>query len=125
MATVSQTLDRGHANTIPDAMRRVSLGAILAGLVPRRIARTGLVSGATHVEPEAGALLIVALADGAALIQIENGTAGAGEVLVVYNAQGVATLTFGDGAQTAYRVVKTVLPANLATNLAANNGDGG
>lgn len=124
MATVRETLNMGMPVAIPDALRQLSFGDLLAGLIPRRIARTGLASAATHVEPEAGVILTVSVADGAALSIIEAGSAGAGEALVVYDANGVATITFGDGAQTDYRVVKMVLPSGLSTKLAADNGTG-
>ena len=124
MSTVQSTLNAGEPNSFPDAIRRLNFGDLLAGLVPRRLVRTGLTSSATHVEPEAGLISIVAIADDAALTKIEAGTAGAGEVLVAYDSEGVATLTFGDGANTGYRVVKTVLPTALVANLALDNGTG-
>lgn len=127
MSTVQEQLDACQLQTLADMLRKLQFGTLVSGMVPRRIARTGLASGATHVEPEAGAILVCSIADDAALTMIEAGTAGAGEVLVEYDAEGVATLTFGDGAQTAYRVVKMVLPSGsagsgLASELAADSG---
>lgn len=119
--TNQDALNLSNANNLPDLMRQLPWGDMLAGMVPRRIARTGLSSSATHIEPDAGMISIVSIADNAALIMIEAGTAGAGEVKVTYSSAGVATLVFGDGAQTAYRVVKTVLPDGLVDFLAADS----
>lgn len=121
MATPQTALNSGQPTLVPDAMQATSMGDILAGLVPRRLVRT-VASSATQIEPEPGALLIVSIADDAALLMIEAGTAGAGEALVTYDADGVATIVFGDGAQTAYRVVKQVLPAGHAASLAGDLG---
>jgi hypothetical protein len=38
-----------------------------------------------------------------------SGTAGAGEVTVTYDANGLATLIFGDGVVTAYNVIQSTL----------------
>lgn len=116
--TVQAKLNAANPNDVPAELQRITFGDLVAGMIPRRIARSGLASSATHVEPEPGLVTVVAIADDAALTIIEAGTAGAGEVLVTYDANGVATLVFGDGVNTAYRVVKTVLPAGLATTLA-------
>jgi hypothetical protein len=124
--TIQTLLDKANPNDLPANLKRLrdsddnGFGALIAGLIPRRIARTGLTSGATHVEPEPGLVSVVSIADDAALTIIEAGTAGAGEALVTYDADGVATIVFGDGAQTAYRVVKQVLPKGMAAVLAAN-----
>lgn len=121
MSTVQEALNLANPNSIADMAREITLGDLLAGLVPRNLVRA-VASSATQVEPEPGALFIVAIADDAALTQIEAGTAGAGEVLVVYDTNGVATLTFGDGVQTAYRVVKQVLPATIGAIMAQDSG---
>ncbi len=123
MANVLSTLNNGEPNALPDAIRQVRLGDVIAGLVPRRIVRTGLTSGTVHIEPEPGAVTAVSLVDGAVLTVIDAGAPGAGDVLAAYDGDGVATLTF-NAAQTGYRVVKQVLPASLATVLAADNGTG-
>lgn len=126
MPSLQDNLDRANPNTLPADLQRIrdvngdGFGALLAGLIPRRIVRAGLASNATQIEPEAGLVSTVAIADDAALTIIEAGTAGAGEALVIYDANGVATITFGDGAQTGYRVIKQVLPAGMSVALAAN-----
>lgn len=121
MSTTQEALNLANPNFIAAMFRKVLIGDIIAGLIPRNLVRA-VASSATHIEPEAGAIFIVAIADDAALLQIEAGTAGAGEVLVVYDSEGVATLTFGDGAQTAYRVVKQVLSTGLGTTAAEDSG---
>ena len=122
MSDVQEALDLANPTDLPDQLRKVSPGALVAGMIPRLIDRTGLTSGATHVEPEPGAVLAVDLAGTTLAIVSPNDTAGAGEVEITYDSDGVATLVFGDGAQTAYSVVKTVLPAGLSTVLAADSG---
>lgn len=127
--TVQDQLDEASASGITDvalAMLRDAdgngFGYILAGLIPRTYSRTGLDSSATHIEPEAGAILAITDSAGTTGLVMTTGTAGAGEVKVTYDSEGVATLVFGDGANTAYNVIKQVLPAGLATALATVNG---
>lgn len=123
--TIQQMLDQSNDSTLPNSLAQLrdssgnGLGAILAGLVPRLIARTGLTSSATQVEPEAGAILVVTDTAGTTAITMVSGSPGAGEVQVTYDGNGVATLVFGSGAVTAYNVIKQVLPAGLADSLAA------
>jgi hypothetical protein len=122
MSTVTEALDLSNPNDIADLLRQIGVGAIMAGMIPRLIDRTGLASSATHVEPEPGAILSVDLAGTTVTIMSPNDTAAAGEVEVTYDADGVATLVFGDGAQTAYSVVKSVMPAGIGATLAADWG---
>lgn len=122
MSTVQEALNIANPNSLPDMVRKVTLGDIVAGLIPRLEARTGLVSSATQVEPEPGPILSVSIATGAVLLILMDGVAAAGEVLVTYDADGVATLVFGDGAQTAYKVLKMVMPAGLDAVLTADSG---
>lgn len=124
MAVSNQdALNLANPNSLADLLRLVLVGDLLAGMVPREIVRTGLTSSATHVEPEAGKIDMVLNASNATLALVgASDTAGAGEVQVTYDSEGVATLVFGDGANTAYTVTKTVLPAGLGTTLAAETG---
>lgn len=93
---------------------------LLSLFVPTFKVRTGLASSATHVEERPGLILGVLDAAGAAQRAIILvGAAGAGQVLVTYDAAGVPTLVFGDGANTGYRVLKIEAPAGIAAKLAA------
>ena len=93
---------------------------LLSLLVPTLKVRTGLTSGATHVEERPGFILGVLDAAGAAQRAIILvGVPGAGQVLVTYDAAGIPTLLFGDGANTGYRVLKIEAPEGVATKLAA------
>ena len=98
MSNVQEALNIANPNSLPDMARRVELGDIVAGLIPRVAARTGLASSATQVEPEPGAILAVTDTAGTTAITMVTGTAGAGEVTVSYDTDGVATLVFGSGA---------------------------
>lgn len=101
MATVQQILDDGNPNTIGDMLKLVKLGSFLAGnATPAAFVLTGLSSSATHIHPTPGKIVGVDLA-GTNLLLVYAGSAAAGEVKVTYTA-GVATLVFGDGANTAY-----------------------
>lgn len=101
MATVQQILDDGNPNTIGDMLKLVKLGTYLAGSsTPTAFALTGLASSATHIHPTPGRIVGINLA-GTNKLLVYAGTAAAGEVKVTYTA-GVATLVFGDGANTAY-----------------------
>ena len=51
------------------------------------------------------------------LVIIHSGAVGAGEVLVEYDAEGLATLTF-EAAVTAFSVTMITIPADHATTLA-------
>ncbi|HVI04133.1 MAG TPA: hypothetical protein VM869_35825 [Enhygromyxa sp.] len=122
--TIQDMLDLSNDSTVLKALAQLrddggeGFGAILAGLIPRTIARTGLASSATQVEPEAGAIFVVTDTAGTTAYTMVTGTPGAGEVQVTYSSNGVATLVF-NSAVTAYNVVKQVLPAGLADSLAA------
>lgn len=101
MATVQQILDDGNINTIGDMLKLVKLGSYLAGTSQiTAFALTGLSSNATHIHDTPGRIVGINLA-GTNKVLVYSGSAAAGEVLVVYTA-GIATLTFGDGANTAY-----------------------
>jgi hypothetical protein len=126
--TVQDQIDLANDSTLGNMLAQLrdpdgdGFGKILAGLIPRLIARSGLTSSATQIEPEAGAILIVTDTAGTTALTQVTGTAGAGEVQVTYDSNGVATLVFGSGAVTAYNVVKQVLPAGLGASLAADGG---
>ena len=105
-------------------------GSLLLGLAPGEfVLRSGLTSSATHIDgitdavtgvftPEAGRIhAVLDLAGTSELTIIRVGVAGAGEVLVVYDANGVPTLTFGDGANTGYQVDKARLPADFVAKM--------
>ena len=116
--TIQDAFNNSNPVNLADLFRAVPLGDLLAGMIPSTIARTGLVASATHVEPEPGAISLVSIAPGAVLAILLDGVPGAGEVLVTYDADGVATLLFGDGAQTAYKVTKSKVPPGLGALLA-------
>lgn len=122
MATVQEVLNSANPNVICEGLRAISFGSIIAGLVPRLVQRTGLASSATQVHNAPGIILQVQDAAGTTALSIVNSTAGAGEVQVTYDSNGIATLVFGDGANTGYDCICTVLPAGLATALAADSG---
>lgn len=121
MSTRTQSLNKANPNEIADLFRLISIGDIMAGLIPRHRSRTGLASSATQVHDVPGAILQVIDAAGTTALAIVSGTAGAGEVQVTYDANGLATLVFGDGANTAYRVNQQVLPSGLGAILAATH----
>lgn len=122
MSTVQEALDLANPNSIADMFRKVSIGSVLAGLIPRAISRTGLASNTVQVEPEAGEIKSVESPAGTNLIIVGAGaTPGVGEVAVAYDANGVATLTF-QAAVTAYDVQKTIFPDGLGDALAEESG---
>lgn len=114
MSTVQEVLDLANPNSLADMLRKLQTGQLVSGLIPRRIERSGLASSATHVEPEAGLISMVEVGTATLVMVGADSTAGAGEVNVTYDAEGVATLVFGDGANTAYDVTKMVLPTGTA-----------
>ena len=123
MATNQEALDRANPNDTHDAMRTVSLGEILDGLRPRTVGRTGLASLATHVHNAPGSILAVEEPVGTLNTIVAAGvTAGAGEVSSSFDADGLASLTFGDGVTTAYSCECTVLPAGHGVTMAADSG---
>lgn len=128
MALSNQKLiDNADPNTAPNALAQLrdtdgnGHGFFLRSFVPGLLERSGLASLATHIETSPGTIFAVTDTAGTAkLTLIIGGTAGAGEVLVVYDAGGVPTLTFGDGAVTGYKVLKQELPLDWALALAAD-----
>jgi len=118
MATVQDRLNTASPSDIADRFRQLPIGDILAGLIPSQATYAGLASSATHVNPVAGNITAVSVSAAAKVIVDSTVTAGAGEVQVTYDAQGVGTLVFGDGANTGYTVTLNALPAGLATILA-------
>jgi hypothetical protein len=87
---------------------------------PALLVRSGLTSSDTHIEDKPGLIHVVLDAAGTTeltMLHAVGAVAGAGEVAVTYTA-GVATLVFGDGANTGYQVLKTEGPIGLAANLA-------
>lgn len=95
-------------------------GSMLAELfVPAWKVRTGLNSSATQLETLPGTIVLVADAAGTSAKAIVPGTAGAGEVTVTYDSNGIPTLVFGDGAVTGYQVIKFEGPVGIAAKLAA------
>lgn len=122
MSTVQEQLNLASPTTIADMLRKVSIGDLIAGLVPRAVSRTGLASNTVQVEPEPGEIKSVESPAGTNLTIVGAGaTPAAGEVAVAYDANGVATLTF-QAAVTAYDVQKTVFPAGLGDTLAEDSG---
>lgn len=123
MATVRQALNIAQPNDLPDMLRKVGLGDIFAGLVPTRVVRTGLTSSATQVEPGPGTVLFVESSAGAqkVILTKPDATPGAGDVVVTYDANGVATLVF-NAAVTAYTIVRLGWTARLGEILAADAG---
>jgi len=117
-------LNAGQPNVTPDAMQRLKMGDVMEGLIPKQRERTGLVAAATQVEPEPGFVQLVELPAGPTTLTIvgPDTVPGAGEVSISYDAQGVATLTFGDGPQTDYNVIKQSLPADFQALLDSDLG---
>ncbi len=120
MSTVQQVLDKAPPHAMADMLRKISFGELLAGLRPRLVARADLASSATQIHSVPGAILQVTDAAGTTAVTIVTGTAGAGEVTVTYDANGLATLVFGTGAVTAYNVLQLAIPAGLVAALAAD-----
>lgn len=119
MSTVQASLDRCYPGELPDLLKKASPGELFAGMIPRLVERTGLASSATQVHSLPGPIFAVTDTAGTTAITMVTGTAGAGEVQVTYDADGLATLVFGSGAVTAYNVLQCVIPTDLADNLAA------
>lgn len=92
-------------------------GTMLKSLaVPAVQAFTGLTSSADQTAPYPGWVFGIATG-GANKTLIYDGSAGAGEVLVVYDADGIPTFTFGDGAVTAYDLWQAAMPVGIADAL--------
>jgi len=118
MATVQDRLNTASPGDLPDRFRQLTLGDLIAGLIPSERTLSGLTSSATHIHDIPGLIVGVALGAVPKAIVLSADTAGAGEVKVTYDSDGLATLVFGDGANTAYTVVATQLPAGLGATLA-------
>lgn len=118
MSTVQQALDTANPNDIAVRLRQVTTGALIAGMIPSERTLSGLASSATHVHDIPGVIHQVALAAAQKNIVTSADTPGVGEVGVTYDTNGVATLLFGDGANTAYTVIATQLPVGLGATLA-------
>ena len=128
MATVQQALDISNPNDIPDMLRKVRLGTILAGmLVPATDADARTVTSNVCVMTTAGIVLAVTATTGGVTGNFSLIAAGqtpaTTQVAVSYSAEGIATLTFlGADAVTACKVQKTTITAGLGTILAADAG---
>ena len=122
--TVQDHLNSSNINSIADALRSVKIGEVIPGLIPRWISKTGLASSATQMLYDGGSavpkkqpLIVLAVTDGSdAHLDIVAAGAGAGKVVVAYDADAVPTFTFS-GAVTAFKVLGCVLPKNLSTIL--------
>lgn len=78
---------------------------------------TGLTSSASQVAPYPGYVLGISTG-GVNKTLIYAGAAGAGQVLVAYDATtGIPTFTFGDGAVTAYNLWQIAMPVGLKAAL--------
>lgn len=115
--TLKDSLNAANPNSLPDRLRQISLGDLLAGLIPRWVARTSLTSSATHIHTQPGAIMAVADDAGTTNLLIVQGTPGAGEVQISYDSNGLATLVFA-AAVTGYKVKQQVLPSGLGALLA-------
>lgn len=128
MATVQQALDISNPNDIPDMLRKVRLGTILAGmLVPATDTDARTVTSNVCVMTTAGIVLAVTVTAGGVTGNFRPIAAGqtpaTTQVAVSYSAEGVATLTFlGADGVTACKVQKTTIAANLGTILTADAG---
>jgi hypothetical protein len=126
--TVEDQLNLANDSTVNNMLAQLrdangdGLGKILNGLVPRFVTRSGLTSGATHIETNPGYVIAIQSAGGVDRTLVYDGAAGAGEVKVTYSAAGIPTLVFGDGANTGYLILKIEIPIGL---LAALEADGG
>mgnify|MGYP000330202816 CR=1 FL=1 len=96
----------------------------MVGAMYRRnttIDNSAAAAAASHVHPYPACIDAVQADGGAPLLILADAsdTAAAGEVLVVYDANGVPTLTFGDGAIQIYHVIESgsALPTNVLSRL--------
>jgi hypothetical protein len=125
MSTVQQNLNQANPTTVPDMLRKLRAGDLLAALAgaasaPQALVRSGLSSSATQVEPEPGQILAVASsADAHQTIVGPTVAPGANQVAISYSASGVATLVF-NGAVTGYKVLKHIQPDGAGTAVAAS-----
>lgn len=95
-------------------------GDLIAEFAPRWKLRENLTSQTAHVEERPGLIRAVLNGAGNTELTVKHvGAAGAGEVVITYDATtGVPTLTF-NAAVTTYRVLKIEAPAGLLEKLAA------
>jgi hypothetical protein len=125
--TVQDQLDLANDSTVNNMLAQLvdsngdGFGKILNGMIPQWYVRSGLTSGATHIETNPGLVQAILLSGTEKLI-VYDGSAGAGEVKVTYSATGIPTLVFGDGANTGYSVLKLEMPIGLLASLAADGG---
>ena len=128
MATVQQALDISNPNDIPDMLRKVRLGTILAGmLVPATDTDARTVTSNVCVMTTAGIVLAVTATTGGVTGNFSLIAAGqtpvTTQVAVSYSAEGIATLTFlGADGVTACKVQNTTISAGLGTIRAADAG---
>jgi len=128
MATVQEALDISNPNDIPDMLRKVRLGTILAGmLVPVTDANARTVTADVCVLTTAGTVLAVTATAGGTTgnfrLVASGMTPATTQVAVSYSAEGIATLTFAAAdAVTACKVQKTTITAGLGSILAADAG---
>lgn len=119
MATVQERLNIASPIDIADRFRQLPVGDIMAGQIPTLVSRSGLASSATQVHSSAGQILTASNGGGTALgIVNPDVTVGATTVVVAYDANGLATLTF-NAAVTAYDVTMLAMPAGLGATLAS------
>lgn len=122
MSTTKEALNLANPTSVPDMLRKVSAGDILAGMVPTANARTGLASNTVQENDIAGAILAVESPAGTNLAIVGPGaTPAVGEVAVAYDSNGLATLTF-QAAVTAYTALQMTLPAGLGAAMASDSG---
>jgi hypothetical protein len=125
--TVQDQLDIANDSTVCNMLAQLrdangdGFGKLISGMIPQWYARSGLTSGATHIETNPGLVQAILLSGTEKLI-VYDGAAGAGEVKVTYDAAGIPTLVFGDGANTGYSVLKMEMPIGLLASLAADGG---
>jgi hypothetical protein len=113
LTTVRNSLNDANPNNAWDHLRRfydrtndLGIADLLAAIVPRNRALSGLTSSATQVHDVACIVYGIQATAGTALTMVFGAAAGAGEVRVEYSATtGVPTFTFGDGALTAYSLM--------------------
>lgn len=121
--TVAEKLALTLPTDLADCLRKVLIGEILAGIIPRTVFLTGLTSSAAQVMVDEDGVecpgLIASVTDGsdAPLSIIHDGAVGAGEVLIEYDSNGLATLTF-NAAVTAFSVTMMRIPADHGDTLA-------
>ena len=112
--TVAEHLAFANPATLADALRIAKIGELIAGLIPRTVTLTGLTSAAAQVMTVPGLIASVNNASFDPLAIIHSGAVGAGEVLIEYDADGLATLTF-EAAVTAFSVTMIVIPTELSS----------